>query len=209
MLFRVMPRQKIYFESFERCAKAGTEASRLLLEMLRGGAGSYEGYLEKIGALEEEGDKATREVTETLNKNLATPFERADIRELMETLDDVLDGIDTIGHKLVTYRAHQVRPHAIELAEILAKMTPVVEQVIVALPGAKSEEAVLTLCRELHKLESDADKVLRRGVGALFEELKDAFELIKWKEILEILEHTTDKCAGVAKVIEEVVRKRT
>lgn len=209
MLFRVMPRQKIYFESFERCAKAGTEASRLLLEMLRGGAEKYEAALEQIGALEEEGDAATRAVIETLNNNLATPFDRADIRELAETLDDVLDGIDTVGHKLVTYRAFQVRSHAIELAELLNRMTPALERLVATLPTARNEVPVLELCRELHALESEADKVLRRGVGALFEELKDAFELIKWKEILEVLESTTDKCAGVAKVVEEVVRKRT
>ncbi|MFN7132666.1 MAG: DUF47 domain-containing protein, partial [Myxococcales bacterium] len=132
-----------------------------------------------------------------------------DIRELMESLDDVLDAIDTVAHKLVTYRAHKIRPHAIELAEILARMTPVVEKVMTLLPTAKNEDAVLEVCRELHRLESEADRVLRRGVGALFEELKDAIELIKWKEILEILEHATDECNQVARVLEEVVRKRT
>src|SRR5690606_7665665 len=165
-------------------------------------------YVERIGALEAEGDAAARQVAETLEKNLATPFDRTDIRELSETIDDVLDAIDTIGHQLVTYRAHQPRPHAIELAELLARLTPEVVKLVAALPGAKSAEVVLAHCRTLHALETEADRVLRRGVGALFEELKDAIELIKWKEILETLEHATDKCADVARVVERVVRSR-
>jgi len=205
-MLRIMPRQKVFFDSFEDCIKAGVEATALLQKMLETPA-EFASFLPKIEALEQAGDKATAGVIDTLNKNLATPFDRGDIRALTEALDDILDACDTVAHKLVMYRAQKVRPEAHELARILAALTPATERAVVALRTSRTAEAVLVPCREVHKLETDADKVLRRGIGALFDEVKDPVELIKWKEILEILEHATDKCEDAVRVIEEVVRK--
>ncbi|MGI5863882.1 MAG: DUF47 domain-containing protein [Myxococcales bacterium] len=205
-MLRIMPRQKVYFDCFEQCARAGVEAAAILREMLAAPA-EYEKYVARIEALEKAGDLATAQVIETLNKNLATPFDRADIRALIEALDDVLDGIDTVAHKLVTYRATKVRPEAHELAELLAAEGPEVEQAVGALRSSRKGKSVLAHCKTVHKLETDADKALRRGIGALFDELKDPIELIKWKEILELLEAATDSYEDAVKVIEEVVRK--
>jgi uncharacterized protein len=105
------------------------------------------------------------------------------------------------------YRAQNVRPEAHELARILVLLAPATHKAVTALRTARSDEPVLAACREVHQLENEADKVLRRGIGALFDEIKDPIELIKWKEILEILEHATDNCEDAVRVIEEVVRK--
>ena len=206
-MLRIMPRQKVYFDSFEQCARAGVEAANLLREML-GAPAEFERFVARIEELEQAGDRATAQVVETLNKNLATPFERSDIQALMNALDDVLDGIDTVAHKLVMYRATKVRPEAHELASLLVAQGPSVERAVLALRTSRSGQGVLTHCAEVHRLETDADKVLRRAIGALFDELKDPIELIKWKEILELLEAATDNYEDAVRVIEEVVRKQ-
>lgn len=205
-MLRIMPKQKVFFDCFEDCIKAGVQATGLLQKMLEQPA-EFASFVPQIEAFEKQGDKATATVVETLNKNLATPFDRSEIRGLMEALDDILDACDTVAHKLVMYRAQKVRPEAHELARLLASLAPAVEKAVIALRTSRTAEGVLAPCREVHKLETDADKVLRRGIGALFDELKDPIELIKWKEILEILEHATDKCEDAVRVIEEVVRK--
>jgi uncharacterized protein Yka (UPF0111/DUF47 family) len=205
-MLRIMPRQRVYFDCFEKCAHAAVEAAGVLQEMLRSPA-EFSRFVPRVEQLEQTGDAAAAQVSESLSKNLMTPFERSEIRALIEALDDSLDACDTVAHKLVMYRAQNVRPEAHELAGILAALTPTVEQAVIALKSSRTTEGILAPCREAHKLESEADKVLRRGIGALFDELKDPFELIKWKEILEILEHATDKCEDAVRVIEEVVRK--
>lgn len=205
-MLRIMPRQKVYFDCFERCARAGVAAAAALAEMIRN-PGSFADYVSRIEDLEREGDRATAAIVETLEKNMATPFDRSAIRALIEALDDVLDGIDTVAHKLVMYRATKPRAEALELADLLAAQVPAMERAVAALSASRTAEPVLAHCREVHKLETDADKVLRRGIGALFDELKDPIELIKWKEIFEILEHATDKCEDAVRVIEEVIRQ--
>ncbi|HCF61015.1 MAG TPA: hypothetical protein DFS52_23840 [Myxococcales bacterium] len=205
-MLRIMPRQKVYFDCFEQSARAGVEAATVLREML-GAPAEFEKHLARIEALEQVGDQSTAQVIETLNKNLATPFDRSDIRALIEALDDVLDGIDTVAHKLVMYRATKVRPEAHELAGLLAAEGPEVLRALEALRAGRSGKSVLGHCKTVHKLETDADKLLRRGITSLFDELKDPIELLKWKEILELLEATTDSYEHAVKVIEEVVRK--
>jgi uncharacterized protein len=205
-MLRIMPRQKVFFDCFEECIKAGVQATLLLRKMLETPS-EFAHYVAKIEAFEQEGDKATATVVDTLNKDLATPFDRSDIRALMESLDDILDACDTVAHKLVMYRAQKVRPEAHELARILGELAVATEKAVVGLRTCRNADVVLGFCREVHKLENEADKVLRRGIGALFDEIKDPIELIKWKEILEILEHATDKCEDAVRVIEEVVRK--
>jgi len=205
-MLRIMPRQKVYFDCFEQCVRAGVEAAGVLREMLTAPA-EFERFVARIEELEKVGDKATAQVVETLAKNLATPFERAEIRALIESLDDVLDGIDTVAHKLVMYRATRVRPEAHELAALLEAEGPFVEKALAGLRSSRTAEGVLAPCREVHKLETDADKVLRRAIGALFDELKDPIELIKWKEILELLEAATDNFEDAIKIVEEVVRR--
>jgi len=205
-MLRIMPRQKVYFDCFEKCARAGVGAAAALGEMIRCPERFAE-FVTRIEAFEREGDLATAMVVETLEKNMATPFDRSAIRALIESLDDVLDAIDTVAHKLVMYRATRPRAEVLELVALLATQTAAMEQAVMALYNSHSAEPVLAHCREVHKLETEADKVLRRGIGALFDELKDPIELIKWKEILEIVEHATDNGEDAVRIIEEVVRK--
>ena len=205
-MLRIMPRQKIFFDGFEECAKAGVQAAALLREMLDA-PGEFARYVCEIQTVEQRGDRAITSVVETLATNLATPFERSEIRALIEALDDIIDACETIAQKLVMYRAQRVRPEARELARILAAVTCATEKAVVALRTSRAVEGILGPCREVRKLETEADKVLRRALGTLFGELSDPIELIKWKEILEILEHATDRCQDVSRIIEEIVRQ--
>ncbi len=66
-------------------------------------------------------------------------------------------------------------------------------------------EAALTTCDEIDRLESDADRVMRRAMSKLFREEPDVREVIKLKAIYELLETITDKCEDVANLIEGVV----
>ena len=53
----------------------------------------------------------------------------------------------------------------------------------------------------------DADDRHHRPLRRLFEEERDAINIIKWKEVLDLLEEATDRCEDVANVLESVVVK--
>jgi hypothetical protein len=58
-------------------------------------------------------------------------------------------------------------------------------------------------------LENEADSLFRISIGNLFENEKDPIRLMKWKEIYEKLENTTDRCEDVANVLEQIVIKNS
>ena len=62
---------------------------------------------------------------------------------------------------------------------------------------------------EIHRLENEADDVYFRAIGELFQKSNDPMEVIKWKELYEILENATDRCESVANIIESIMLKHT
>ena len=60
---------------------------------------------------------------------------------------------------------------------------------------------------EVNRLENSADDVHDEALRRLFEEERDAINIIKWKEVLDLLEEATDRCEDVANVLESVVVK--
>ena len=70
-------------------------------------------------------------------------------------------------------------------------------------------ENILEYCEKLKHLEEEADRIKGECIARLFEDSADPVEIIKWKEIYEVLESTTDKCEDVADVLEAVVLKAT
>ncbi len=66
---------------------------------------------------------------------------------------------------------------------------------------------VLKHCDEVNRLEDEADHVSRRAIAALFDSEKDPIQLIKFKELYEVLEMATDKAEDAANVLEAIVLK--
>ena len=63
----------------------------------------------------------------------------------------------------------------------------------------------LKVCAEIERLEADADHVMRSAMAKLFREEPDAKQIIKLKDIYQLLESVTDKCDDVANIIESIV----
>ena len=74
---------------------------------------------------------------------------------------------------------------------------------------AEENQRVLDHCVEVNRLENEADRVSRKAIGELFEHEKDPIQLIKIKELYEVLETATDKAEDAANVLEAVVLKST
>jgi len=74
-----------------------------------------------------------------------------------------------------------------------------------ALRTIKQPEQMLSECREVRRLENEADELLRQGLVKLFKSGADPLTIIKWKEVYDLLESSTDRCKDVANIIEGVV----
>lgn len=204
MAFSLLPREDQYFALFAQMSEKLQEAAGVLVEMMEGTDENFDSMSKTIKHIEHECDELTHRVTTKLNKSFITPFDREDIYTLSVALDDVCDYIDAAARAVVMYNIHESDEHAISLAEIIRKLTDEIHAATLLLERGKGMEPHLL---EIQRLENAADDVYFRGMAELFKNSPDAVNLIKWKELYEILENATDRCESVGNIIESIVLK--
>jgi len=97
-----------------------------------------------------------------------------------------------------------VRSGAVELSKVLTVATMELSAAIHNIP---SPEKALQRVIEINRLENESDRICRTLIAQLFEEEKDPVQIIKWKEIFEVVETAVDKCEDVSNVIESIILK--
>ncbi len=160
---------------------------------------------EQIKQFEQRGDELTHQVVRRLNQTFITIFDRADMHALVSRLDDVLDGIEAVASRMALYKIPQVTPAARELAGYIVASAEQIVQVMNLLPRFADVEKI---CLEINRLENIADQTYRQAIASLFERDHSPADLIKWREIYEVLETTTDRCEDIADVVESIALKR-
>ena len=204
-MFRLLPRDENFFDLFEQQAGHIVSASRVLEELTLDYP-SAQAKVERIRDLEHAGDAITHEVVRRLNTTFVTPIDREDIHSLARTLDDVMDAIDAAASLIPLYKIDRIRPGARELAKVISTSADEVRR---ALEALEKRSGVLERAVEINRLENEADRIHQRAVGQLFDEERDPVVIIKWKEILDLLEDATDRCEDVANLLENVVVKHS
>lgn len=162
----------------------------------------------EIKAVEHDGDEVTHKIFQQLNKSFITPFDREDIQELASTMDDVLDYINGASQRISLYKPKTMLPVFIEMADLIHQASIEIQTAVVALHEAgKNREKIIQSCIALNTFENLGDDLYHQGIMHLFEDEKDASELIKKKEILETLEKCIDKAEDVADTIKTIIIK--
>lgn len=203
-MIRLLPKEDVFFDFFERVANNVAEAADLLDKLLSDYTDVAE-MAKRIHNIEHNGDHLTREAIEKLNRTFITPFDREEIYELICRMDDILDSIDEAVSRLVVYRIEKPTTDARGLAKVLVRCSVVLREIMPMLRNLKRPQEILNRCLEVHSQESEGDRIEQHALAALFDAGNDAIEVIKWKDIYQDLEGATDRCADAANVIESIV----
>lgn len=203
MRFRLIPKEEKFFEDFTALADRIVSGATLLERMLASDPPNWDTALQ-IKQIENECDALTHNIIQRLNSTFVTPIDREDIHALATSLDDVMDSIDAAAGVLRRYRMASLRYGARELASLTWQASM---QMKVAVEALDRRKGVHDHAVEVNRLENAADDVHDEALRRLFEEERDAITLIKWKEVLDLLEEATDRCEDVANVLESVVVK--
>ena len=205
LLERLMPKSDDFFSDFEAQADAVVEGTKLLRGLLDD-FNDVQRKVDAIKAVEHRADDITHRAFARLHTQFITPFDRAEIHRLLSRIDDVLDLADAAAERLGLYDIEQVLPEARELAGVLVAQAEKMAEVVRGLRTyRKDSAAVLGGCREINALENQADSLTRRTMAKLFRRGSDPLTVVKWKEIIDLIESATDRAEDVANVIEGVV----
>jgi predicted phosphate transport protein (TIGR00153 family) len=204
----LVPKDKIFFEIFDRISTNVHKGGQLLAQMLSE-RDKYAEFARDLKTLEHETDQVIHSLLSHLHKTFVTPIDREDIHQLACRLDDILDLTEAASSRLNLYCPLVVHSEAVQLTAVLVESCKLVKEMVGLLHDMKNREPLLALTVEINRLEDEADHIRRSTLARLFREEKDPFELIKWKDVLEYIERATDRCEDVANICEGIVLENT
>lgn len=203
MLKNLLPKEEKYFDNFkEMITHIGEMAD--LTHQLFSSDNINQDILLKIKPLELRCDEITSKVTKRLNKTYITPFDREDIFGLIKRLDDISDMLLGATSRIETYNIQSKVKYADKLSAVIVEQ---VKELGIAIQDLKVKRT--NEMKAVKVLETEADNIYRLALKELFENENNAIEIIKRKEILEILENTSDKCQSTANLIISLFIKNT
>ena len=207
MLSKFFPKGTDFFALFEKQVGYAVDAAVYFKELtLKGKIDAA--AIEKIGDIEHQGDEATHDIFNQLNKTFITPFDREDIHTLAKELDNVIDMINTIVSRLEVYKLTRIDKHLIEFASVIEESVRAVDCAVKGMRNMKNYKSISEACVEINRLENVGDAMRDKVLAELFETEKDPITVIKWKEIYQDAETVLDICEDVAHVVDSIIVKQ-
>jgi uncharacterized protein len=202
--FSFVPVEAKFFDHFQNATANLLEAARLLQKLLED-YHDVEDAVAQMTELEHRGDFIVHEVTNLLPRTLITPFDGQDIQRLIDAVDDAVDAIHAVTVRLSIYQITEVRKPARRLAKLIVEGATELDLALKSLNDKKQYPQISQRIVQINTLENTGDRVLEEALRTLMERREDLFDLIRWKEIYELLEQSTDRLEDAGDVIQRVM----
>ncbi len=205
----MVPKDKKFFPLFEEASANLVQLASILHEAVNLPLKERDELFSKIDELEQKGEDITRLTNLELSRNFITPFDREDIHSLITSIDYVADNLHGASSRMRLYQVAKITKSIRKLTEINLEACQNIDSAVKELRDLKKMKNITDACSRISKLESKSDSVYDKAVADLFENETDAKNIIKYKEVLSVLETATDKCKRVASVLESISVKHS
>lgn len=199
-LKKFVPKTVKFFDLLAELSDNILKGSSLMQEMITKWDNLSE-YSSEIHLLEHRCDDLTHKIVSFLNETFITPIDREDIHSFVNSLDNIIDCIDVIANRIHLYKVKKHIEFGTQMVDVLNLQMKLISDVIHNFEEDKDITPKLTAIRNY---ETQGDVIFQKALAHLFEFENDPFELIKKKEILELMEKAIDRCQTVAIVIEGI-----
>ena len=204
-----IPKESKFFPLLRGQVEDILEASDLLIEFTKTEEHHVRKELyKKIKELENHCDTLTLKVFDELNQTFITPFDREDIHNLASQLDDVMDLINDGAKRTILYHPNEIPIEMTQMAELIKECALCLEIAMGEIDKVrKKPQVVIDQAAKLHEIENAGDSVYEMFLIKLFRHEKDAIELVKQMEIIQMLESAIDQAEDVADIIRTIIVK--
>lgn len=203
------PKNKIFYDYFEKMVDRVEEMGQIMVQLV-----AEEDFDKRaqlilvIENLEHVCDDITHTLFTELGRNFITPFDREDIHYLASALDDIADYIYSSAKKINFYRVNPKTDAGItRMAQLIALGSTHVKAAVYGLRDMKNMRKMTEALIKINDIENEADDIFDLSIDKLFAEEPDAKQVIKKRELYQILETATDKCEDAGNVIESIIIK--
>jgi predicted phosphate transport protein (TIGR00153 family) len=203
----LMPREEKFFALFNDHARTLVDGAVALRDLLEGGAGVAEAC-RRIIAHENQADAIAREVLLGVRRSFITPFDRGDIKELINQLDDSIDQMQKTAKAITLFEVTQFELQMRQMADIILRCAELTVEAVGLLSAMQQNAArINAIAEEITRLEEQADELNDAGIKALYHKHKggDAMGFIIGNEIYDHLEKVVDRFEDVANKISGII----
>lgn len=209
ILHWLIPKERELFEMLAQQSENAAEAAKELKNFID----DYHKFERKerkskanaIKDIEKKGDDIVRGIIVKLAKSNKSSVVKENMRKMAVVLDDLLDLLNAIASRLVIFNIERIDDYIIKLSNIVVDAVNEVDGSIANLGKLKNAEE---RCAKIRNLERKADEVYEEALSELFHFYKNSIDIMKYKEIYELLERAADKCQDIADIIEDIAAKR-
>ena len=184
-------------------------AAKLLVELLQERKpGNQKTLYKKVKDYEHSGDQITARLYEELNKTFVTPFDREDINRLGSSMDTLLDFIHDAAKRVLMYRPKNVNQLMVAMAQCIVEDARILGQIMDELDQLqKRPQEINEKCVRIKQIEHDVENLYEEFMSDVFANEKDAIELVKLKNIGQVLEDATDRAKDVSDIVRGIIIK--
>lgn len=203
-----LPKDRVFFQLFENVASELVKmGEKLKLVVHETDFEQRAKLIRDIEDMEHVNDELTHNIFTELGKNFITPFDREDIHYLATALDDIADYIYASAKKINFYRVNPNDAGFQKMAELIAQGCVQVNHAVTELRSMKNMRKITDALVAINSIENQADDIFDLSIDKLFATEPDAKEVIKKREIYQVMELVTDKCEDAGNVIESIIVK--
>jgi predicted phosphate transport protein (TIGR00153 family) len=206
---RLIPQDDRFFDLFNRAAENTLEGARLLHDLLNNYV-DVDRKARHLKDIEHTGDEITHEVFGALHRTFVTPIDREDISNLASSLDDVIDWIEEVGRRIRLYRIDKPTAIACQFGKVILEQTEQIARAVPMLEQRSRADVLQQATQEIHRLENEGDDLLADAIATLYDGVTEVPQLIhamRWNDLYQLLEDTTDKAENVATVLNNIALK--
>jgi len=202
-----MPHDQKFFPLFERHAEVLQASAGALRAALDVGP-DFRDRLTAVTKYEDDADDVTREVLDAVRTTFVTPFDRGDIKALIESMDDTADEMKKVVKAIRLFEVTEFDDEMRGMADCIVGCADLTRSALALLPSLNRNARRLSeITAEVSKLENQGDEMYDRGLKALFARSRNGnpMDFLRGNEIYDRLEQVIDRFDDVADQIHAIL----
>jgi uncharacterized protein Yka (UPF0111/DUF47 family) len=202
----ITPKDAVLFDLFAALADRLAAGSRATVELVSSDRDLRKPITKRVGEIETEADQLLGKIIRRIDEMFVTPYDRGDLQDLANVLDDAMDCIEEAMDIAVLHDVDQFPPQTLDLADAVRRLG---ELTASSMPRLKTLKDMEHYYEEADRIEDEGDRIHRRITKTLFSGEYDAMTVLRIVGVVDLLEDSLDQMAKVARTIRQIELKES
>jgi len=200
------PKDAVLFDLYTSLAERIASGARTTVEMVNGAAENRKGLAKRIGEIETEADELLGKIIRRIDDMFVTPYDRGDLQDLANSLDDAMDSIEGATDLIVLHDVKEMPPGLTDQVDAVRRLA---ELTAASMPRLKNLKDLDHYYQEAERIEDEGDRIHRRITATLFGGSFDAMTILRVDRVIDQFENSLDEMTRAARVVRTIALKES